>query len=103
MTTHRSGFLVATCLAVALAVSAAGGARAASAEPSGLEPELASKIAREKLKQSRRGAGGSDASQCGSVDIGNDDPGDRRASRRLNERSRTVIVTGDVINAARCR
>jgi hypothetical protein len=37
------------------------------------------------------------------VDIGNDDPDDRRASRKLNERSKTVIVTGDVINMAKCR
>jgi hypothetical protein len=87
-------------------VIAASPALAASAEPSGLDPEMAAKVAREKVKQRanrQRGgnAGNGSSDRCGYVDIGNDNT-ERSASRRLSDRSRTVIVTGDVINAARC-
>lgn len=103
----RSLGSVLAIAAIAAMVSAT--ANAASAEPSGLDPELAAKVARERLKQSQRGAqsgngkGGGGDSSCGQVDIGNDNPNDRSAASRLNQRSKTVIVTGPVINAARCR
>ncbi|MFN9773390.1 MAG: hypothetical protein ACK54X_12330 [Burkholderiales bacterium] len=99
---------VRAALAVATLGAVAGTALAATAEPSGLDPELAAKVARERAKQNRRGAelgdaGGNDKGGCGQVDIGNDNSKDRSAASRVIERNRTVIVTGPVINAARCR
>jgi hypothetical protein len=102
-------YLGSVLATAAIAAIVSGTAHAASADPSGLEPELAAKVARERLKQPQRGTqsgsgkGGGGDSSCGQVDIGNDNPNDRSAASRLNERSKTVIVTGDVINAPRCR
>lgn len=112
MTTHRTIGKALAALAAAAIVATSGTAHAASADPTGLDPEVAAKVAREKIKQTQRGAqfrdGGGDAGggrndKCGQVDIGNDNSKDRSAASRLNERSRTVVVTGPVINAARCR
>ncbi|MFK7967464.1 MAG: hypothetical protein AB8C46_26170 [Burkholderiaceae bacterium] len=93
-------------------------ATAAQSMPYDLDPGLAAKLAKEKVKQRgprRRSAhygsrnsgsnagGGSDG--CGQVDIGNSNSSGQRqtAAERFRERNRTVIVTGPVINAARCR
>ena len=69
-------------------------------------------MAREKIKQrgatrrtdARRGLqeNGNNA-DCGSVDIGNNTNDSRSARNRVNPRETTVIVTGPVINAARCK
>ena len=86
---------------------------AADAEPIDLDPNLQALVAREKIKQrgatrrtdARRGLqdnGGNDAN-CGSVDIGNNTNESRSARGRVNPRDTTVIVTGPVINAARCK
>ena len=82
---------------------------AANADPMDIDPNLQAKIAREKLKQTR-GSGGSKMengmsnqnSGCGQVDIGNSDP-NPKGSRAMSQREKTVIVTGPVINATKCR
>ena len=89
-------------------------AHAADSEPNeDLGPELRSLIAKEKIRQRtgprgsepRNFRGGVDTSQdCGSVDIGNTAEARGRSAReRMNPREQTVIVTGPVVNAARCR
>ena len=87
-------------------------ASAADAEPLDLDPELQALVAREKIKQ--RGStrrtdarfglqkNGQQDANCGSVDIGNT-ANDRSARNRVNPRDTTVIVTGPVVNAARCK
>jgi hypothetical protein len=88
--------------------------RAAGSEPNeDLGPELRSLIAKERIRQRsgprgsepRNFRGGVDTSQdCGSVDIGNSAEARGRSAReRVNPRQQTVIVTGPVVNAARCR
>lgn len=106
--------LVAVTVMVAAALAPAP-ARAADSEPNeDLGPELRSLIAKEKIRQrsAPRGSeprnfrGGVDNSSqdCGSVDIGNTAEGRSRSAReRMNPRAQTVIVTGPVVNAARCR
>lgn len=85
-----------------------GGAWAASAESLDLDPNLAAKVGKEKLKASNQAlrnpspGGAGDSSNCGQVDIGNDS-GPKSASQRLNPRDKTIVITGPVINAARCR
>jgi hypothetical protein len=86
-------------------------ASGADAEPLDLDPNLQALVARERIKQ--RGStrrtdarfglekDGQDA-KCGSVDIGNT-TNDRSARNRVNPRDTTVIVTGPVVNAARCK
>jgi len=85
---------------------------AADAEPIDLDPNLQALVAREKIKQrgatrrtdARRGLQeNGDDSKCGSVDIGNSTDDSRSARNRVNPRDTTVIVTGPVINAARCK
>lgn len=88
-------------------------ASAADSEPLDLDPNLQALVAREKIKQ--RGAtrrtdaraglqqNGRQDSNCGSVDIGNNASDSRSARSRVNPRDTTVIVTGPVINAARCK
>lgn len=86
---------------------------AADSEPLDLDPNHQALVAREKIKQrgatrrtdARRGLqqdGGNDTN-CGSVDIGNSSDEPRSARSRVNPRDTTVIVTGPVINAARCK
>jgi hypothetical protein len=85
---------------------------AADSEPIDLDPNHQALVAREKIKQrgasrrtdARRGLqqNGGDAS-CGTVDIGNNTEDSRSARGRVNPRDTTVIVTGPVINAARCK
>jgi hypothetical protein len=106
-----------TRLAVAALVGGIGGVpilvSAAESDPLDLDPNHQALVAREKIKQ--RGAtrrtdarlgqqrNGQD-SNCGSVDIGNSNNSDSRSARsRVNPRDTTVIVTGPVINAARCK
>jgi len=99
--------LVGSIGAVPLLVSAA------ESEPLDLDPNLQALVAREKIKQ--RGAtrrtdaraglqnnGNQQNANCGSVDIGNA-ANDRSARNRVNPRDTTVIVTGPVVNAARCK
>jgi hypothetical protein len=99
--------LAGTIGAVPLLVSAA------DSEPLDLDPNLQALVAREKIKQ--RGAtrrtdaraglqnnGNNQNANCGSVDIGNA-TNDRSARNRVNPRDSTVIVTGPVVNAARCK
>lgn len=85
---------------------------AADSEPLDLDPNHQALVAREKIKQrgatrrtdARRGLqqNGQD-SNCGSVDIGNTNSDSGSARSRVNPRDTTVIVTGPVINAARCK
>ena len=87
-------------------------AMAADSEPLDLDPNHQALVAREKIKQrgatrrtdARQGLqqNGQD-SNCGSVDIGNSNDDSRSARSRVNPRDTTVIVTGPVINAARCK
>ncbi len=101
----------AAVLAVSVAIASLPGittaAHAAQAEILELSPDLQSKVARERIKQRgpRRGTGNndSDSENCGQVDIGNNNKANNSARNRVNPRGQTVIVTGPVINAARCR
>lgn len=101
-------------LVLALSVAAPVPAAAAEAEILDLDPNHQAMVARQKLKdrgQTRRSDarlgqgrnGGGDDSQCGSVDIGNKNNNNQSARNRVNPRDTTVIVTGPVINTARCR
>lgn len=75
----------------------------ASADPVDIDPDLAAKVAREKLKQ-RQAQQSGDAkktkSECGKVDIGNTD--NSKSADKVNSKEKTVIITGPVINAAKC-
>lgn len=102
-------------LGLAGVMSAAQPAHAAQSMPYDLDPGLAAKLAKEKVKQRgprRRSAdygtrnSGSNAGDdaCGQLEIGNSNNNGRMtAAERFRERNRTVIVTGPVINAANCR
>ena len=110
---RKPAWLRALLVACALGPLLATGVHAASSEPIDLDPELQALVARSKIQQ--RGAnrleqGRADRSnrdsrddQCGSVDIGNNTSDSRTARGRLNPRTTNVIVTGPVINTARCR
>lgn len=80
----------------------------ARAEALEIEDKERASLSKETLKNRRLGRdeareGGAAASQrCGNVDIGNSSE-PQRASSRIAERSKTVIVTGNVYNTARCR
>lgn len=120
-TTRRRGRGPARSLARLAAITLLGGAigavpllvSAADSDPLDLDPNLQALVAREKIKQ--RGAtrrtdaraglqnnGNNQNANCGSVDIGNA-TNDRSARNRVNPRDTTVIVTGPVVNAARCK
>ncbi|MGH1360554.1 MAG: hypothetical protein ACRBC3_17480 [Burkholderiaceae bacterium] len=103
-------------IGVATAFSYTSPAGAAQSQAYDLGPGLAAKLAKEKIKQrgprrrssdygSRNSGNGAGDGACGQVDIGNSNSGGGRqtAAQRFRERNRTVIVTGPVINAARCR
>ncbi|MGB7182826.1 MAG: hypothetical protein WA888_24060 [Burkholderiaceae bacterium] len=82
-------------------------ARAASSEVSDLEPKLQAQVARQKIKQrsprSSNSAGRFNSTDdCGAVNIANND-NDKSARSRINPRNTTIVVTGPVINAAKCR
>ena len=88
-------------------------AHAAESEPNeDLTPDLKALIAKERIRQrtgprgaeSRNPRVANDSQNCGSVDIGNSQEARGRSAReRMNPRQQTVIVTGPVVNAARCR
>ncbi len=97
----------ATLLAAVLPAHAQGRPRADTVD---LEDSERALVAKEGLRQRRdaksdqRKMGGSksgSSSDCGKVDIGNDD--NSKGSSRIAERQKTVIVTGNVINTANCR
>jgi hypothetical protein len=92
-------------LSLAYAVPAAAQGRA-SADIVEMEEKERALVAKESLKQRRDarqgGKKGSSDSDCGSVDIGNDNSS-QRGSNRIAERQKTVIVTGNVINTAKCK
>ena len=64
-------------------------------------------VAKETMKQKKDLAANasngskSSSSSCGSVDIGNS-ADNKKASARIAEREKTVIVTGNVFNTASC-
>jgi hypothetical protein len=81
---------------------------AARAEALDMDEKDRAAVSKETLKQKRESAGnkaagpGGNSSNCGSVDIGNDSK-DKKGSNRIAEREKTVIVTGNIINTARCK
>lgn len=98
---------ILSIIAFALATVAAGHTYAADAEPMDLDADLLAKIAKEKIKSKvgvkSTSVGTADqlnqSNTCGAVDIGNvagPKPG-------LLPKDNTVIVTGDVINTAKCK
>ncbi len=118
---RRAALPLAGLLPVAVVLVVLGGAgaaptsaMAADSEPNEeLGPGLRSLIAKEKIRQ-RTGPRGSEPrnfrggvnrdDECGTVDIGNSSEVRGRSAReRVNPREQTVIVTGPVVNAARCR
>lgn len=83
-------------------------ARSARADALEIDDKDRATLAKETLKQRRSGNDrqggrkpGADE-QCGNVDIGNSAE-DRKGSNRIAERNKTVIVTGNVYNTAKCR
>ncbi|HYD97517.1 MAG TPA: hypothetical protein VEC01_19505 [Noviherbaspirillum sp.] len=98
----------AALLALAGWWAAASPALAASADIIDMEPDLAAKVNREKLKQKRQqnemNAGNKvrDKESCGKIDIGNNDA-PKRGAAAIAQRETTVVVTGNVINATNCR
>ncbi len=64
-------------------------------------------VAKETMKQKKEMAANSkngstsSSSSCGNVDIGNSSD-NKKASARIAEREKTVIVTGNVFNTASC-
>ena len=113
---HSTGWLILaliTIIVLAQLVLAAVPARAAESEPNeDLTPDLKALIAKERIRQrsgprgaeSRNPRVDNDSQNCGSVDIGNSQEARGRSAReRMNPRQQTVIVTGPVVNAARCR
>lgn len=98
--------VIATLIVLVLPAAHARSARADALE---MDDKDRATLAKETLKQSRSGngkpvggrpAGGNE--NCGNVDIGNSAE-ERRGSSRIAERSKTVIVTGNVYNTAKCR
>jgi hypothetical protein len=83
---------------------------AANSDPVDMEPDLAAKVSREKLKQKRLqlesnanpGGAAQNKANCGSIDIGNNDT-PKRGAAAIAKRETTVVVTGNVINATNCR
>lgn len=100
-------FSVSTAVCLALGLSMASistDISAASSEATDLDAKLQAKVARQRIKQRspRQGKQRGENSECGNVEIGNDNS-DSNARSRINPRDNTVIVTGPVINAANCR
>ncbi len=97
--------VVASLLAFGATASEARSARADALE---IDDKDRATLAKETLKQRRSGndksggrkPGGDE--NCGNVDIGNA-ADDKRGSNRIAERNKTVIVTGNVYNTAKCR
>jgi hypothetical protein len=96
---------IAVSVAVGLSfASVSTNALAASSEASDLDAKLTAKVARQRIKQRspRQGKDRGANSECGNVEIGNNNS-DSSARSRVNPRNNTVIVTGPIINAANCR
>jgi hypothetical protein len=93
---------------VAVLTSTAAEARSARSEALEIDDKERATLMKEQMKQRRTGsdrvsnsrAGGDD--RCGNVDIGNS-PDQQKGSSRIAERNKTVIVTGNVYNTAKCR
>jgi hypothetical protein len=78
---------------------------AATAGVIDIDDELRATISKEKTKQRRNEhtAGGQGGKQggCGQIDIGNEE--EKKGSKQIASREKTVIVTGPVINATKCK
>ena len=112
---HKDSPLPMLMLAAVLAVSilatcllTIGTAHAATAEPMDFEPQVLAKVAKEKAKSNsiasqeaaQKGGQRDVGAECGAVNIGNV-VGNGRVGFAPTEVN--VIITGDVINATRCR
>lgn len=100
-------FSATAVVSIAISVGLAGvttNSFAASSEVTDLDAKLSAKVARQRIKQRspRQGKERGANSECGNVEIGNNNS-DRSARSRVNPRDNTVIVTGPIINAANCR
>ena len=79
---------------------------AATAGVIDIDDELRATISKEKTKQRRNehtagGQGGGQQGGCGQIDIGNEQ--EKKGSKQIASREKTVIVTGPVINATKCK
>jgi hypothetical protein len=109
MTSYTKTALLSV-LTIALTVaSAAANARSARADALEIDDKDRATLRKEEMKQRRTGddkVKGLNSRQsgdkCGNVDIGNSSD-DKRGSSRIAERSKTVIVTGNVYNTAKCK
>lgn len=90
---------------VGLSASMIHNVHAASAGVVDIDDELRATIQKEKTKQRRAehtaGGGQGGSGGCGQIDIGNEE--EKKGSRQVAAREKTVIVTGPVINATKCR
>jgi hypothetical protein len=101
--TEFASWLRLSMLVAGLALAQHG--HAATAGVIDIDDELRATISKEKTKQRRneQTAGGQGGKQggCGQIDIGNEE--EKKGSKQIASREKTVIVTGPVINATKCK
>jgi hypothetical protein len=103
--TEFASWLRLSMLVAGLALAQHG--HAATAGVIDIDDELRATIAKEKTKQRRNEhtaggqGGGGQQGGCGQIDIGNEQ--EKKGSKQVASREKTVIVTGPVINATKCR
>ena len=78
-----------------------------------LDPDITAKILKEKARQNKSGTpagnssgGGGNSSNCGQVNIGNSNSGDKKSISGIGDmfgKTTTVVVTGPVVNTANCK
>jgi hypothetical protein len=101
--------------AIGLATAAPVYARDASAVISPLDDKERAEFAKEEVKRRREVhnyekegedasgySSGQDSPNCGTVNIGNNDPNNQTGSGRVVQHDTTVIITGNVYNTANC-
>ena len=105
--------MAAVLLASLMFATAHGSPPTVNAEPMDLDPDIAAKIGKEKSKRStiadgmKQGRGPSGSSNdCGTVNIASGSGKDQKSNSGIKEmfgKQQTTIVTGPVINMAKCK
>jgi|SRR5437899_6201977 len=98
-------------MAICVAASVHASPPAVSAEPMNLEEDTLATIGLQKSKKSTiadgikasQSKGGGDSSQCGQVNINNNDKKSNSGIKEMFGKQSTTIVTGPVINMANCK
>jgi len=96
-----------SALAIAMVFAAAHGSPpTVNPEQMDLDPDITAKILKEKSKRvTTPAAGGGDSASkdCGSVNIASNEKKSNSGIGQMLSKPTTVIVTGDVINMAKCK